>query len=168
MTAAGGADVVVRLAGIEAGSAAGQAVEGRADVMEMTQATHDAALTPADPGGLSHAERAALAVRIAKLNRDDALAAHYQTLLDAAKSDDAIRRMADPAQRETGDARRDAIIAFTDLVSARPRDTQPEDVEALKAADIGDADIVRLAELNAFLAYQVRLIAGLKLMRGAA
>jgi uncharacterized protein YciW len=136
--------------------------------MEMTQATHDAALTPADPGGLSHAERAALAVRVARLNRDDALAAHYETLLDAAKADDGVRAMADPAKRETGDARRDAIVAFTDLVTARPRDTEPEDVEALKAAGIGDADIVRLAELNAFLAYQVRLIAGLRLMRSAA
>jgi uncharacterized protein YciW len=168
MTAGSGADVVVRLAGIEAGTAAGQAVEGRADIMEMTQATHAAALTPTDPGGVSHAERAALAVRVARLNRDDALASHYEMLLDAAKGDDAVRLMADPAEREMGGARRNAIIAFTDLVTARPRKAQAEDIDALKAAGIGDADIVRLAELNAFLAYQVRLIAGLKLMRGAA
>lgn len=168
MAAVSEADVVVRLAEIERESSAGGALEGRADVMEMTHATHDAALTPADPGGLSHAERAALAVRVARLNRDEALASHYATLLDAATPDDAVRLLADPAERRTGDARRDAIIAFTDLVTARPRDTRPDDVEALKSAGIGDADIVRLAELNAFLAYQVRLIAGLRLMRGAA
>ena len=40
-------------------------------------------------------------------------------------------------------------------------------LDALKSAGIADADIVRLAELNAFLAYQIRLIAGLKLMQGA-
>ena len=37
---------------------------------------------------------------------------------------------------------------------------------ALKAAGTTDADIVRLCELNAFLAYQLRLVAGLKLMTG--
>ena len=31
---------------------------------------------------------------------------------------------------------------------------------------VADADIVRLAELNAFLAYQIRVIAGLRLMKG--
>ena len=37
----------------------------------------------------------------------------------------------------------------------------------LQGAGISDADIVRLCELNAFLAYQFRLIAGLRLLSGA-
>ena len=42
-----------------------------------------------------------------------------------------------------------------------------EDITALKSAHVDDADIVRLAELNSFMAYQIRLITGLRLMKGA-
>ena len=42
------------------------------------------------------------------------------------------------------------------------------DIADLQAAGVADADIVRLAELNAFLAYQIRVIAGLRLMQGHA
>ena len=31
---------------------------------------------------------------------------------------------------------------------------------------LADADIVRLAEINAFLAYQIRVVAGLRLLKG--
>jgi uncharacterized protein YciW len=55
-----------------------------------------------------------------------------------------------------------------DKVAAHTREVEAGDIAGLQAAGVADADIVRLAELNAFLAYQVRLIAGLRLMRGAA
>ena len=42
------------------------------------------------------------------------------------------------------------------------------DVSDLQRAGISDADIVRLAELVAFMAYQLRLVAGLRLMAGGA
>ena len=38
------------------------------------------------------------------------------------------------------------------------------DIRTLQNAGITDADIVRLSELNAFLAYQVRLVATLSLL----
>ena len=44
----------------------------------------------------------------------------------------------------------------------------PTMLQALKSAGICDADIVRLAELTAFLAYQLRVVAGLKLMQATA
>jgi uncharacterized protein YciW len=37
-------------------------------------------------------------------------------------------------------------------------------VEALRQVGVTDADIVRLAELAAFVNYQVRVLAGLKLL----
>ncbi|WPZ16569.1 hypothetical protein T8J41_22045 (plasmid) [Nitratireductor rhodophyticola] len=161
-------DIVIAQAGIGANGSVREALEGRADIMAMTQATHDAALKPSDPGGLSHGERAALAARVARLNKDEALAAHYMALLEEAGADEAVSAMADPAHDGEGDARRAALLAYTDLVSTHPRDTTPEDIEALKSAGISDADIVRLSELNAFLAYQIRVIAGLKLMKATA
>lgn len=159
-------DVVTRLSGAADAASVRAALTGRADVMEMTQATHDAALQPADPGGLSHGLRAALAVRIARLNGDDALAAHYERLLQEAGANADEAAVADPGFKGSG--RLGAAIAFTDLVTMRTRDVTAADIAALQKVGISDADIVRLAELNAFLAYQVRLIAGLKLMRATA
>lgn len=157
-------DIITRQAGIEPGSRAEAALKRRADVMAMTEATHEAALRPLDPGGLSHGERAALAVRIARRNAEASLAAHYLALLDRTDADDTVRALADTDFDGEGDVRQAAILAFTDRVTMQPRRTEAADIDALKAAGIGDADIVRLAELNAFLAYQIRLVAGLRLM----
>ena len=40
-----------------------------------------------------------------------------------------------------------------------------QDIAALKAAGVGEADIVRLSELAAFVNYQLRVVAGLKLLK---
>jgi uncharacterized protein YciW len=164
MSAFASKDVVTDQSGVLPGEAAYDALAIRAEVVAMTQATHDAALKPEDPGGLSHAERAALASRIARLNADVGLAAHYDALMHEASASDEVEGIADPAFKGSG--RIGALIVYTDLASTTPKDAGPGDIETLKQAGIGDADIVRLAELNAFLAYQVRLIAGLKLMKG--
>ncbi|GAB5374855.1 MAG: hypothetical protein AcusKO_13170 [Acuticoccus sp.] len=163
-----GDGVVIRQAGVPAGGALHAALDARADVMAMTEDVHTAALTPADPGGLSHAERAALAARIARIHADEALAAHYLALPAAAAAPtDLLATVADPAAMPA-DARLAALCAFTDRVARDPRNATAADIEALKTAGIADDDIVRLAELNAFLAYQIRLIAGLKLVGGTA
>ncbi|WGF90260.1 CMD domain-containing protein [Marinivivus vitaminiproducens] len=156
-------DVVVEQAGVKPGEAVHEALLARADILAMTQATHDAALLPEDPGGISHAQRAALACRISRRHGDAGLTSHYDVLMRKASATAEVMRVADPAY--TGEGRIGALIAYTDLASMVPRDVGADDIEALKAAGIVDADIVRLAELNAFLAYQIRLIAGLKLLR---
>lgn len=157
-------DVVRTQAGIGAQSQLNAVLDTRADVLEMTQATHDAALRPADPGGISHAGRAALAMRIARLHQEPGLAAHYESLMRQARASAAISRLADPAFKGD-DAQLTAVLAFTDTVTQAPREATACDIQRLQQAGVSDADIVRLAELNAFLAYQIRLIAGLRLMK---
>jgi len=161
-------DVIIGQAGIASGGAVYQALLGRADVLAMTRKAQAAALLPEDPGGLSHAERAALAVRVARLHGDAGFASHYETLMERAGAAGATAALADPAFKGGDDARLAALIAYTDLVSLAPKDTVAGDIEALQAAGIADADIVRLAELTAFLAYQTRVVAGLKLMQATA
>ena len=73
--------------------------------------------------------------------------------------------LAEP-QNDGADLDLGAVVAFMDKVAARTRDVKAEDIEDLKTAGVADPDIVRLCELNAFLAYQIRVVAGLKLMRG--
>lgn len=161
-------DLISQQAGVAPEGRVRAALEGRADIMAMTAKAGEASLCPADPGGLSNAERAALAARIARLNGDESLAAHYLDMMAKAGAEGAAASLADPDFDGGGDVRLSALIGYVDLVSVAPKDTVARDIEALKVAGIGDADIVRLAELTAFLAYQVRVIAGLTLMQATA
>lgn len=134
-------------AGVSANSATGRAAQTRANILEMTQAAEEAVLRPTEPGGVSHAMRATLAARIAEAAGDSTLAARYAG--------------------EKADLP-DHISAFADKVANQTRDIAAEDIAALQTAGVADADIVRLCELVAFVAYQLRVVAGLRLMQGAA
>lgn len=160
-------DVIAEIVGIEPGTRLADVVAGRADIMALTQQTHDGALTPKDPGGLSYAERAALACRIAKINGNKEFEEHFEKLLDKAGANSAAARMAD-IFHVGADPREKALIRHVDLVAHSPRDATRRDVELLREAGLADPDIVRLAELVAFVSYQIRVAVGLRLMRGLA
>ncbi len=161
-------DVIATVVGIQADSDLARLVAGRADIMTLTQLTHDAALIPQDPGGLSYAERAAFACRIAKLNKDEAFAAHFTALLHKAGASETTARIADQRFDGGGDPRLEALIRHADLVAESPKTATRCDVEQLQGAAIADADIVRLSELVAFVSYQIRVAAGLRLLGGMA
>ena len=154
--------VTASVAGL-AGTQAEAAVAARRDIFEKTDAAEIAVLTPADPGGLSHDLRHALAARIAALHGAADQAARYR----AGVADPAVGALAGVGTASE-DPRLAAMLRFTDAVSTHPAGITAQDVRDLQGAGISDADIVRLAELNAFLAYQLRLIAGLRLMVEAA
>ena len=158
-------DVMTRIVGIEPGSRLAEAVAARADVIQLTQSTHDAALNPADPGGLSHVERAALACRIARLNGERDFQDHFESLMERAGSLGATAQIAD-LDFHGGNERLKAIVRHVDLVAKNPKAATGNDIALLQAAGISDADIVRLSELVAFVSYQIRVAAGLRLMRG--
>lgn len=161
-------DVILRLAGVAPEGAVAAALKARADIIALTRESEKASLLPHEPGGLSHGERAALAVRVARLHKEDGLADHYAALMQRAGAVGMAAALADPAFKGGGDGRLAALITYADLVSLAPKDTVAGDIEALKAAGIGNPDIVRLAELVAFLAYQIRVIQGLRLMQATA
>jgi uncharacterized protein YciW len=146
------------LAGIRPGTPLAEALAARADILRLSQASHDAVLLPKEPGCLSHGLRAALAARMARQNAQLPLAAHY---------DDLMRRSGEIEPSEMPPAERTriaAILAHSDLLTLRPRDATRHDVEALRAAGVEEPDIVRLAELAAFVNYQVRVIRGLQVL----
>lgn len=149
------------VAGITAETATGAAAATRANIMEMTQAAEEAVLAPEDTGAFPHELRAALAARVARLNGDDALAERYLARAGT------FAGLADTGTDGSAEGLA-AVVGFFDKVAARTADVAAEDIAALQAAGVSDADIVRLCELNAFLAYQIRLIAGLRLMQGDA
>ncbi|OMQ39932.1 hypothetical protein [Ensifer sp. 1H6] len=161
-------DVIAAIVGIEPGSAMAGVISARADIMALTQKTHDSALTPENPGGLSHAERAALAWRIAKINDHKAFEDHFEALLEKAGAPDAAARMADIWFDGGSDIRAKALIRHVDLVAHAPKQATRHDIELLQEAGLADDDIVRLSELVAFVSYQIRVAVGLELMRGLA
>ena len=153
--------VVVQAVGISVNHPLAVVLSGRNEVMQLTQKSHDAVLTPEPPGGLSHTERAALACRMARLNDEEILARHYEAMI---LQNGEPRAMADPAFDGSDDQRLKAILRHTDLVTVNPKHATEADILALKSAGILEPDIVRLSELIAFVGYQVRLVKGLRLM----
>lgn len=152
---------VTKAAGITASNPIATAIQERGEIFAKTATAEEAVLRPRQPGLLTHDLRAALAARIAAANGEADEAARYA----ATVQDSAVQALATPGT-SSDDAWVQAIVVFTDKVATNPRDIIAEDITALKAAGVEDADIVRAAELNAFLAYQLRLIAGLRLLGG--
>lgn len=157
-------NLTLHAAGVEPGSKLAEIVAGRADIMALTQATAEAIVHPRVAGGISPAERAAFACRMARLNGEQTLAEQYAHLIPHASDDTTIGQIVDPSFSGGGDARLTALIRHVDLVTQSPKDATRENITALKDAGIAEADIVRLAEIIAFINYQVRVIAGLRLL----
>lgn len=155
--------LIETLAGVSATSRLGQALTTRAEIMRLSGAAHDALLVPREPGGLSHGLRAALAARMCRHLGDDALVAHYESYL-AHSNDLDVAALSRPGGT-SGDPLNDALARHADLLTLAPREATRQDIAALKAAGAGEADIVRLSELAAFVNYQLRVVAGLKLLK---
>ena len=102
--------VVAEAAGISANHPLASVLAGRDEVMQLTQASHDAALKPEPPGGLSHSERAALACRMARLNDEGILAKHYEAMIPEGSEP---LFMADPVFIGGDDNRAKAILRHT-------------------------------------------------------
>jgi uncharacterized protein YciW len=140
-------DIIAMLAGPKAATV----LAHRAELVAASLRNQQAVIAPADPGGLPPAARLFLASRIARLNGDEALAAYYAG--GAAPPDD---------------PRWPAILRHVDLVTTRPKDARRADIAGLRDAGVTEPDIVRLSQLIAFVNYQARVIAGLRLIGDAA
>ncbi len=149
----------VRYSSIQENSPLMEALQTRSNVLQLTQQAEDAVLKPVDCGGWSHSLRAALAARIAVNNGLPELADHYASMI----SDDACKPVADTDNDGSGQ-NLSHVVAYMDSVAVSPRDVVDTDISELQQQGVSDADIVRLTELNAFMAYQVRLVAGLRLL----
>jgi uncharacterized protein YciW len=146
-----GADLLNAIIGARPGSALAALRAQRGDILRHTQGSHDVLLSPADPDGLSLAERALAAQRVAALAGHVALAAHYQTLLDARGAPATGPRIA-------------AILAHAERLAVAPGSATKAHLAALEAVGLQARDIVALAQLVAFVAYQVRVAVALSLL----
>ena len=148
-------DVIDRAAGLAPGDALHTARRFRAKVVEATQASHDALLEqPVD--GLSTADRLRVAAHACAIAGAASLAQHYEARLAADPGRDASPAPALPA-----------MLRFAAALTTDPRLGDRAALEPLRRAGLGDPAIVALAQLVAFVSYQLRVVAGLGAMRAS-
>ncbi len=148
-------DLLAAIIGAPAGSPVDRIRRDRPDIVRHSQGSHDVLLSPQDPGGVSPAERALIAWRVADLSGHQALAAHYRAMLD--QRDTALAGAAP-------DARLATILEHVERLTAAPGTATKAHIDALLANGLTERDIVAISQLIAFVAYQVRAAAGLALL----
>jgi uncharacterized protein YciW len=149
-------DVIDRAAGLLPGEPLQAARRFRDKVVAATEASHDALLaTPVD--GLSSADRLRVAAHVCTLAGAPTLAAHYHRLLA-----DLAAGAAEPS------AAWPVMLQFAAALTVDPRRGDRAAIEALRGAGLAEGAIVALAQLVGFLAYQIRVVAGLRAMRAGA
>jgi CMD domain protein len=160
-------DVMDTLAGLPPGSPLAELRRQRPDVVKHLQGSDDVIFSPADDGGLTRAERAAAALRVAKMLRDEALKAHYRKRLDALDPSGTLAKTVEGGAQIT-DSRWDAILAHVDLVTRGPGSAERKDIDDLLAAGLSSHAVVSLSQLIAYVNFQSRVLAGLRALKGAA
>jgi uncharacterized protein YciW len=148
-------DVVDRAAGLTPDDPLHTARRFRAKVVEATEASHDALLRqPVE--GVSTADRLRVAQHVCTIAGAASLARHYAEMLAGAHD------FAAPPSPASA-----AMLRFAAALITDPRLGDRAALDALRHAGLGDAAIVALAQLVAFLSYQLRVVAGLQAMHAS-
>jgi uncharacterized peroxidase-related enzyme len=143
------ADLVDALVPLRAASPLHAVRHQRDKVVSATQGSHDALFDPA-LATPPLAERLRVAHAVARDAGSSVLASHYRALL--------------PDGETPADARTRAVLAFTRTLTERPVEGDRDALLKLPAAGLTTAEVVLLAQLIAFVSYQVRVVAGLQAM----
>jgi CMD domain protein len=160
-------DVMDTLAGLTPGSPLAALRRHRPDVVLHLQGSDDVIFSPQDDGGLTRGERAAAALRVATLLRDTVLSEHYRARLAALDTDGTLAKTVEGGSRTT-EPRWDAILAHVDLVTRGPGSADRKDIDNLLAAGLSSHAVVSLSQLIAYVNFQARVLAGLRMLKGAA
>ena len=185
-------DAIDRLAGIAPGSALDAARARRPVARTQAQASYDTLFHPTDPGEMSLPERSAVAAFVAALHgMEDAAAGHLASLPPALAGTVQAAAAAAAGQGPYGSypagpltpedrpgpsyqvpephraalgPRLAAALDHAHMLVLHPRDAAPDHLQALLDAGWTTADIVTLSQLVAFLSYQLRAAAGLRVL----
>jgi uncharacterized protein YciW len=153
----GNPDVMDTLANLADDSALAAVRRQRPDVVKHLQGSDDALFAPAHHGGLARPEREACALRVASLLRDAVLEERYHRRLVALGE-----------MHPLNGARGECILAHVDRVTMDPADATKADIDALLAAGLTPHGVVSLSQLIAYVNFQSRVLAGLRMLKGAA
>ncbi|MEG0139987.1 MAG: peroxidase-related enzyme [Comamonas sp.] len=159
-------DTIDRLAGLAEGNPSFTTRHEREKVALATQACEDLLLGNQLDSALTQAERLVLAAEQARVSGVAALKADYRARAEALS--DAItpelRTILDQPDAQTGNARMDAMLHFVRTLALNPAESDQAALLAIPAAGLSLNDTVLLAQLIGFVAYQARLLVGVKAM----
>jgi uncharacterized peroxidase-related enzyme len=157
-------DLVDACVPLAEGSAVHAVRHQRDKVAAATQGSYEALFDPA-LSGPPLVERLLAAHAIARSAGSVALQANYRARLDALAPLSATQQAAAdgaPVESLGADARLQAVLAFTRTLTDHPVEGDREALLKLPAAGLATPEVVALAQLIAFVAYQVRVVAGLQ------
>ncbi|MFZ4285404.1 CMD domain-containing protein [Variovorax sp. HJSM1_2] len=157
-------DLVDSLVPLAAQSPVWAVRQQRDKVVAATQGSYNAIFDPA-LSGPSPAERLLSAHLIARLAGSTALQAHYAAALRALPALTASQSAAlegAAINSLSADPRLQAILRFTQTLAERPVEGDKEALLKLPAAGLATPEVVALAQLIAFVSYQLRVVAGLQ------
>jgi CMD domain protein len=187
-------DVIDTLSRIAAGSRLDELRAHRPAAREQAQATYDALFSPIDDGAMSLLERHAVAAFVAALFDVPAAEQHYARLLaDAdpaiaaavtaavelgrgagpygsfggelvAESQAGPELILTPPLADALGVRLTAALQHAHLLALHPRDSARERLQPLVDAGWSADGVVTLSQLVSFLAFQVRVVAGLTIL----
>ncbi|MGB3290571.1 MAG: CMD domain protein [Burkholderiaceae bacterium] len=164
-TQPGSTDAVDAIVGLTPSDPLHAVRHARHKVVHATQGSYDLFFDPASQG-LPIQERLLVAWHASLLSRSDALARHYRDALDAYTIDAATLSAIEGGQIDSlPPSRLRAMLIFTRKLILKPIEGDKAALEQLRDAGMATADIVTLAQLVAFLSYQIRLVAGLAAMK---
>ena len=182
-------DVIDTLVGIAPGSKLDAIRANRSEARKHAQASYTSLFEPRDMAGVTADERHALAAFVAGLHGEPKTEAFYAAKLPAAlrsavAAEVAAGRTKGPygrfpkgplsiedapgpswkvsdAGRQALGARLPAAFEHTHMLVFHPRDAAAPALQALLDAGWSTTDIVTISQLVSFLAYQIRVVAGL-------
>ena len=159
-------DTIDSLAGLQAASPTFATRHEREKVAAATQACEDLLLGNRLDSALTQAERLVLAAEQARVSGVAALEAEYRARAAALGGGITaeLRTILDQSGAQTGNARMDAMLHFVRTLALHPAESDQKALLAIPAAGLSLNDTVLLAQLIGFVAYQARLLAGVKAM----
>ncbi|MGK6316614.1 hypothetical protein [Neorhizobium sp. DT-125] len=158
-------DAMDRVAGLSPDDAIFKARRSRPEFVQGTELCRLSVLQPASDQGLSVGLRAALARRMAALNADQVLVADYDAqLADLDPADDLLALAQGKLNLDEPLA---TIARHADLITLTPSKAEATHIALLAQVGLTNPQIVALSELIAFVNFQTRVAAGLRLLRSA-
>ena len=165
MTNSHSTDTIDRLVGLSPALNTFAVRHQRDKVVAATQKSEDGLFDPSLPG-LTLAERLLVALLACALTPSALCAAEYrQRLVDLNVETSLIDHISKGALEQITDARLRAILTFTHTLITDPVKADKAALQALPKAGLSTPEVVTLAQLIAFVSYQVRVVAGLRAMK---
>lgn len=158
-------DAIDQAAGLTPEDALYQTRRLRPEFVEGAEACRVSVLTPEDDQDLPADLRLALAQRMAVLNYDAPLQRDYQAQLAALNPSEALLALASGCT--VSEEPLATIARHADMVTQQPIQATEQHIRMLEQAGLSNPQIVALSELIAFVNFQTRVAAGLRLMRSA-